>query len=197
MPLEPSIQAVIGSVTPPGRLRRAVVEAVGRRSPADAEQVIDLAERHLPFADGTDPRQLPEDTRSVIAAVSAADAVLLASPVYRGTFTGALKNLLDLLPVEALNAKPVAIVAMGASDHHYLGVDWHLRDVLAWFGALVVPTSVYLSARDFEAGVPGPRAARALDELLGSLAALAAAHRGQQLGPPPLASAAARGSPGG
>ena len=65
-----------------------------------------------------------------------ADAVILASPVYRGSFTGALKNLLDHLPIEALTGKPVGIVAMGATNHHYLGVDWHLRDVLAWFGAI-------------------------------------------------------------
>ena len=38
---------------------------------------------------------------------------------------------------------------MGATQHHFLGVDWHLRDVLAWFGALVVPTSVYLVSADF------------------------------------------------
>ena len=86
------------------------------------------------FADGRPPEQYGDDTASIVARVGAADAVILASPVYRGSFTGALKNLLDHLPVDALAGKPVGIVAMGASAHHYLGVDWHLRDVLAWFG---------------------------------------------------------------
>ena len=86
--------------------------------------------------------------------------MLCATPVYRGSMTGTLKNLLDHVPVEALRDKPVAIVAMGASDHHYLGAERHLRDVLAFFGALVVPTACYLSSRDFEDGVPGARAAR-------------------------------------
>ena len=95
------------------------------------------------------------------AAIAAADAVLLASPVYRASFTGALKNLLDLTPVEALRAKPVGIVAMGATLHHYLGVDWQLRAVLAWFGALVVPTSVYLESGHFQDGQLADPAARA------------------------------------
>ena len=49
--------------------------------------------------------------------------IILASPVYRGSFTAALKNLLDHLPIEPLAAKPVGIVAMGATSHHYLGMD--------------------------------------------------------------------------
>ncbi len=122
----------------------------------------------------------------MLEAVAGARAVLLATPVYRGTYSGVLKNLLDLLPVEALQGKPVAIAAMGASDHHHLGVDWQLRAVLVWFGSLVAPTSVDLTSRDFADGVPGERAARALDELLEGLVALAGA-RPAALGPPPLA----------
>ena len=173
-----AVAAVIGSVTPPGRLRRAVAEALERSAPGHA--LLDLAEHPLPFADGSAPH------RPVLEAIARADAVLLATPVYRGTYTGALKNLLDLLPVEALRGKAVALAAMGATDHHHLGADWHLRDVLAWFGALVAPTSVYLTSADFADGVPGARAERVLDELLAGLVALSDAIPAR-LGPPPLA----------
>jgi FMN reductase len=172
------IAAVVGSVTPPGRLRRAVAEAIDRA--AAPSTLIDLAEHPLPFAGTGTPDALALD------AIAEADAVLLATPVYRGTYTGALKNLLDLLPVEALQGKAVAIVAMGATDHHSLGADWHLRDVLAWFGAVVAPTGVYLTSRDFEDGAPSARAEHTLDELLAGLLALAGALP-TQLGPPPLA----------
>jgi len=142
--------------------------------------LLDLAEHPLPFAGGEAP------DAPIVDVIAGADAVLLATPVYRGTYTGALKNLLDLLPVEALRGKAVAIAAMGATDHHHLGADWHLRDVLAWFGALVVPTSTYLTSADFEAGAPRGRAERALDQLLAGLIALSDAIP-TELGPPPLA----------
>src|SRR5262249_26259064 len=123
----------------------------------------------------------------VVSALANADAVLLASPVYRGSFTGALKNLLDLTPVEALRDKPVGIVAMGATLHHYLGVDWHLRAVLAWFGALVAPTSVYLESAHFRAGQLADEPARAaLADLVASLLTMASGPR-NRLGPPPIA----------
>lgn len=47
--------------------------------------------------------------------------------------------------------------------------------MLTFFGALVAPVAVYLTGRDFEDGVPGERAAAALDGLIVTTAALAAA----------------------
>jgi FMN reductase len=114
---------------------------------------------------------------------------VIASPVYRGSFTGALKNLLDHLPVEALAGKPVGIIAMGATQHHFLGVDWHLRDVLAWFGALVVPTSAYLASADFVDGQLSEGAKQNLTALADAVIKLKdfAPSAGSFLGPKPLA----------
>jgi len=184
-----NLLAVVGAVTPPGRLDAAVrfaAETAAAR-PGVTASVLSLGEHRISFADGRPLERFTDDTARVVGALVAADAVLLASPVYRGSLTGALKNLLDLTPVEALRAKPVGIVAMGATAHHYLGVDWHLRAVLAWFGALVVPTSVYLESRHFRDGKLEDSASRgALADLVGALVALAAVPR-DQAGPPPLA----------
>jgi FMN reductase len=178
---------ILGSVTPPGRLHRAVTEALGRATDADAT-LIDLATERVSFADGREPSEYGDDTESVIATVAASDAVLLASPVYRGTYTGALKNLLDLLPVDVLRSKPVGIVAMGYTLHHYLGVEHQLRAVLSWFGALTAPNAVYLTVRDFVEDGVAPEAAASLDELLGTLIGIAQATSRLGLGPAPLAS---------
>jgi FMN reductase len=165
-----SLVAIVGSATPPGRLRRAVAAALDRASAAGADvDLIDLAERALAPADGRPPAELTDDTASVVDAIAAADAVLLATPVYRGSLTGVLKNLLDHVPVEALERKPVAIVAMGASPHHYLGAERHLRDVLSFFGADVLPVAGYLTSADFAAGEPTAGAAAELDGLVAEL----------------------------
>ncbi len=184
-----TLTAVLGSVTPPGRLLRALSEAVGRLDPALAQaELIDLADRRIAFADGRPPEDLDDDTAAVVAAIERADAVVLATPVYRGSLTGALKNLLDHVPIPALRDTPVAIVAMGGSDHHYLGAERHLRDVLAFFGALTLPTAVYLAGRDFSDGVPGERAQQELDAVLAAAVDLAVARRhAPPLGPVPLA----------
>jgi len=185
----PKLVAVVGSVTPPGRLNQAIglTLEMAAAQPDCSASLVNLADHRISFADGRPLERFSDDTARVVGAIAQADAVLLASPVYRASFTGALKNLLDLTPVEALRAKPVGIVAMGATLHHYLGVDWQLRAVLAWFGALVVPTSVYLESSHFQDGKladPGGRAA--LTDLVTALIAMTGYSR-DQAGPPPLA----------
>lgn len=188
MPVEEHRQAlhllaVVGSVTPPGRLRRAVEEAVERVRPSvAAAELIDLGERRISLADGREPDSFGDDTGVVVEAVQSADVVVFATPTYRGSMTGALKNVFDLLPVPALQAKVVALVAMGGSDHHFLGADRHLRDVLSFFGALVVPVSVYVTGADFVDGAPAERATQALDELFAGAVNLAAAVGGDEVG---------------
>ena len=83
--------------------------------------------------------------------------------------------------------RPVGIIAMGGSPHHYLAVDTQVRQVLAWFGALLAPTSVYLTGNDFRDGQLVSESARkdmaALTDTLITLRRLDPA----SLGPLPLA----------
>jgi FMN reductase len=190
----------LGSTTRPGRLHRALAGAIDRAAErGTSADLLDLGTLRLGFADGTPPEQLADDTAATIAAIEAAKALIVATPVYRGSLTGSLKNLLDLTPVPALQGKVVGLVAMGASDHHFLGAERHLRDVLAFFGAVAMPVAVYLNNRDFEDGEPGERAATALDDLFAATSEAAAALEDTAAGraPAPLAAAAIKPRAGG
>jgi FMN reductase len=116
---------IVGSATPPGRLRRAAAGAVERAGDGVRAELLDLAEVRIVPADGRPPDALGDDTERVVAAIDVAGAVVLATPVYRGSLSGTLKNLLDHVPVAALQGKPVGIAAMGAIDHHFLGAERH------------------------------------------------------------------------
>jgi len=185
------LTAVLGSVTPPGRLLKALTAMAAAAKAADPAlevDIVNLADVRIAFADGRAPEAYGDDTAAVVKRLAAADIVVLASPVYRASFTGALKNLLDHLPVEALMGKPCGIIAMGATAHHFLGVEWHLRDVLTWFGAVVPPTGVYLSSADFVDGNLVDSANADLSALADALLRLRAIApgAGEPLGPIPL-----------
>ena len=174
-------------------MNRAMEGAVLRAASRGHDvELIDLANVTIEYADARPLVDRADDSAAVVTKISAAGAVVLASPVYRASMTGALKNLLDLVPVEALLSKPVGIVAMGATQHHYLGVEAHLRDVMTWFGALVAPTNVYLTSADFVDGELSAGPAEALDQLMETLAVLSEALTGADLGPLPLAKPAVR-----
>jgi FMN reductase len=177
---------IVGAATPPGRLAAAVSFAAGMVKDAPVD-ILNLAETPVEICDGRPLDKYNDRTRHAVGQIADAAAVLIAAPVYRASYPGVLKNLLDLAPVESLQSKPVGIVAMGGSPHHFLGVDWQLRDVLTWFGALVAPTSVYITGGDFKDGQLASEGARsdlaALTATLLTLSRLDPA----ALGPKPLA----------
>ena len=171
-----------GAPTPPGRLFRATEAVIDHARSLEAVRFVDLIDLSaMPF--GT-----TGDASSSVATVTAASAVVVMSPVYRASIPGALKWLIDELPVDALKFKPVGIAAMGGSAHHYLAVDRHLRDILAWFGALVAPTSVYATGKSFdEGGAPTAELQGELRLLVDGVVALSSR---SVVGPEPLAASA-------
>jgi FMN reductase len=185
----PTLLMVVGAATPPGRLAAAIaVAAQAARTGGVAVDILNLAEVPVEICDGRALEAYGEATRQAVAQIAAAGAVLIGAPVYRASFPGVLKNLLDITPVEALQNKPVGIVAMGGSPHHYLAVDSQLRAVLAWFGALVAPTAVYLTGGDFRDGrLTSDTARNDLAALTGTLITLMRRLDPASLGPSPLA----------
>jgi len=186
----PGLLMLVGAATPPGRLAAAIATtAEAARSGGDvAVEILNLAETPIDICDGRPLESYGEATRQAVVRIAAAAAVLIGAPVYRASYPGVLKNLLDIVPVEALQNKPVGIVAMGGSPHHYLAVDTQLRQVLAWFGALVAPTSVYVTGGDFRDGeLTSETARKELVALTDTLMTLARRLDPASLGPMPLA----------
>jgi FMN reductase len=64
-----------------------------------------------------------------------ADGVVVGTPVYKASYSGVLKALLDLLPQYALTGKTVLPLATGGSVAHVLAIDYALRPVLNSMGA--------------------------------------------------------------
>ncbi len=134
--------AVNGSVTRhsrTGTLLRTVLDGAAKAHPEIETELLELAEYRLDFCDGRDPWAYAGDTAEVIRKVVEADALIVGTPVYRASFTGALKNLLDLIPNDALAGKAVGLVATGGSDHHLLALEYALRPVISSFGLTRCP----------------------------------------------------------
>ncbi|CAO97163.1 NADPH-dependent FMN reductase [Erwinia tasmaniensis] len=68
--------------------------------------------------------------RALTQDLLSADGVIIATPVYKASFSGALKTLLDLLPERALEHKVVLPLATGGTVSHMLAVDYALKPVL-------------------------------------------------------------------
>lgn len=89
-------------------------------------QVRDFPAEDLLYARFDSPKVL-----DLLAQVANADGLVIATPVYKASFSGALKTVLDLLPERALAHKVVLPMATGGSIAHMLAVDYALKPVLS------------------------------------------------------------------
>lgn len=87
---------------------------------------------------------------AIIAQIEAADILILGTPVYRASFTGALKHVLDLVHYEALRGRVAVLAATGANRHHGLVTEHQLRPLASFFGMHTAPTGVYAEEADFD-----------------------------------------------
>lgn len=130
---------------------RAALDYLSEEPDVHTETLL-LSELTLPFCDGRKTDEYTDDARTVIDKIVAADAIIFGSPIFRGSYTGAFKNLLDILPNNSLEGKATGIIATGGSNHHFLSIEHQFKPVLGFFNAYVVPGGVYLNNSHFRDG---------------------------------------------
>jgi len=131
--------------------------------------VYDLADFGPSLGTARRVADLAPPARAALDVVLSADALVVASPVYKGSYTGLFKHLIDLLDPGALRGKPVLLAASGGGDRHALVIEHQLRPLFGFFEAQTLATGVYAADRDFAAGQPAApalqdRLVRAVDQ---------------------------------
>lgn len=136
----------------PGSRTLGLARTVGRRLAASLDlpeqETVDLAPLAPEVLTGS------ADVAAARARVAAARLVVVATPVYKGAYTGLLKAFLDGYGPDGLADVVVVPVVVSASPAHALAGDTQLRPVLVELGA-VVPTRTF-AVTEQELGDPGP-----------------------------------------
>lgn len=126
--------AVIATISSsPNRTSKtdAVLTDIARQLQRAGHVVVPVVLRDLPAEPLLRGHAHDPDIARAVAALDAADAVVVSTPVYKAAYGGLLKTFLDLLPQFALRGKVVLPVATGGTPAHVLVVDYALRPVLA------------------------------------------------------------------
>jgi FMN reductase len=117
------VVGVCGSIRPGSFTRMALMQALaGAAENGATTRLIDLRDYQLPFVTTTDgPEQQSTDVMRLRTEMKAADGIILATPEYHGSFSGVLKNTIDLMGFDEFEGKMVGLLGvsggrMGASD---------------------------------------------------------------------------------
>ncbi|MFZ4452762.1 NADPH-dependent FMN reductase [Salibacterium aidingense] len=139
---------IIGSKT--CAVLQSVMAKIKDQYPEAEVEILDLKDYNLPFCDGRDPSAYSGDTRIVIDKITEADCYIIATPIFQASIPGTLKNLFDLLPVDAMKHKVVSFIATSGTYQHYLVVENQLKPILSYFKSYTTPSFVYIHRDHFD-----------------------------------------------
>lgn len=96
------------------------------------------------FTGPTSPR-----LRAALDQVAAADALIVVTPVFAGSYSGMFKAFFDLLDPTAITNTPMIIGATGGTLRHALVLEYALRPLFSYLRAAAVPTTVFATSSDW------------------------------------------------
>ncbi|MFD6175649.1 MULTISPECIES: NADPH-dependent FMN reductase [unclassified Isoptericola] len=127
----------------PGSRTRTAAERVGRAVAAhqglDDPTTVELADLAPDLLVADRPR-----VDEALRLVAAARYVVVATPVYKASYTGLLKAFLDRYGPRGLDGVAAVPLVVSASPDHAAAGDDHLRPLLVELGATVPPSSLAL-----------------------------------------------------
>lgn len=142
-----NVLALCGSVTDNSSTRRALEVALEGAKQAGAQtKLADLRDYHLPFAGlRHEPENFP-DVKRLSDECRAAQAILWGTPEYHGSYSGVLKNALDLMGFDEFQGKMIGLVGVAGGSIGAINALNHLRTVGRQLHAWVLPQQVSIAA---------------------------------------------------
>lgn len=147
------VVALSGNLQRPSRSRAfaaAIARGVSSYAPVSIEalDVLDAGPAGLGAAYSR--ATLTAETLAVIGAIETADAIVVATPVYKGSYPGLFKHLIDFVEMDALIGVPVILAATGGGQRHALMLEHQLRPLFGVLSALTMPTAIYADEKAFD-----------------------------------------------
>ncbi|SFR53595.1 NAD(P)H-dependent FMN reductase [Halogeometricum rufum] len=131
------VVAVCGSLRDRSYTKLALERALdGVREAGGTGELLDLRAYDLPVFDADEDGQ--GDSAVVARRIREADALVLGTPVYHGSYSGVLKNALDHCGFDEFDGKTVGLLAVAGGGFPVTALE-HLRSVCRALNAWVLP----------------------------------------------------------
>ena len=107
------ISGVCGSLSANGATKKALAIALQGAAEYQADtSLLELCNLNLVFSGSVPEDEYPPDVFQLRQAIKDSHGIILATPEYHGSLTGALKNMLDLMSTEEFQSKIVGLVGV-------------------------------------------------------------------------------------
>jgi FMN reductase len=111
------ITGICGSLSENGTTLKALKVALSGAAEYEVEtELLELRDLNLVFYGSVPPDEYPPDVLKLRQVLRASRGIILATPEYHGSLTGALKNMLDLMSIEDFETKIIGLVGVAGGD---------------------------------------------------------------------------------
>ena len=139
MPDHTTVAVVVGNPKPASRTLAAATYVARQLAGAEPDLAVDLATLGPAILDWSD-----EGVAELVKQVGEADLVVVASPTYKGAYTGLLKLFLDRFAGGTGLSGLAVPLMLGGSPAHSLAPELVLRPVLTEIGGTVPGRGLYV-----------------------------------------------------
>lgn len=142
-----------------------------------AVELLDLSNYDMEFCDGRKDSDYNQDTQTVIQKITDADAYIISTPIFNGSFPAPLKNVIDLVQPKIFEEKIMGFAAAGGNPNHYLVIENQLKPIAGYLRAYVAPTYVFTLRDSFDENnnVVSSEALKSIDQMTNEVIILSAA----------------------
>ena len=134
---QPNVVAICGSLRDGSHTRTAARHALSAAADRGARtELLDLRDYDLPVFDPDD--EDAGDAEKLRERVRRADAVILGTPMYHGSYSSALKNAIDYCGFDEFENKTVGLLGIAGGNFPITALE-HLRSVCRALDAWVLP----------------------------------------------------------
>lgn len=131
------------------RISEAVRRHVGESGEIASTDVIELRGLAHEITNATLTGFAGPELEPALTTITDADALIVVTPTFKGSYTGLFKSFFDVVEADALTGKPVLLGATGGTARHSLVIEHALRPLFAYMQSLAVPTGVFAGPGDW------------------------------------------------
>jgi FMN reductase len=141
-----TVTVLVGNPKPRSRTLLAAHRVAEELTCRAADRDLDLATFGAGLLDWNDP-----DVALAVEQVLASELVIVASPTYKGSYTGLLKLFLDRFGAGSLGGVPAVPLMLGGHWRHALAPEVFLKPVLNEIGASTPTAGLFLLDSEWDA----------------------------------------------
>ena len=131
-----------------------------------AIRVVDLREIAAEVTTALVSQHIGDGLRAAMDAVTAADGIVAATPVYAAGPSGLFTSFFQVLETDSLIGTPAVLAATAGTSRHALVADDQMRGMFGYLRAMTTPTALFAAPEDWADTALTGRIDRAALELL-------------------------------